>query len=164
MARRDLESHVAFLLYDAAKHLRLAIASRVEAFGLTPAMWRCLAYLELHGGSSLKALAEALEVQSMSVVRIVDELEKRGLVRRAAEPRDRRALQLHLTKAAEPVLERIWRVVDELIADAQGGMSAKDLAVLVQSLRSIRGALQKRAQHDLRAAPVPARRRKAAGP
>jgi DNA-binding MarR family transcriptional regulator len=150
MPVRNLESHVAFLLYDAAKHFRLAIAARVEVFGLTPAMWRCLAYLEIHGGASLRALAEALEVQPMSVVRIVDELETRGLVRRAADPRDRRALQLFLTDAAEPVVARIWQVVDDLVAETRGDMSNEQIEALANSLRTMRSALQ-------RLAAVPAR-------
>jgi DNA-binding MarR family transcriptional regulator len=155
MPARNLESHVAFLLYDAAKHFRLAIAARVEVFGLTPAMWRCLAYLEIHGGASLRALAEALEVQPMSVVRIVDELEKRGLVRRAADPRDRRALQLFLTGDAGPVVARIWQVVDDLVAETSGDMSKEQLEALVHSLRQMRGALQRLAPSPQRPGAAP---------
>ncbi|MFO1427989.1 MAG: MarR family transcriptional regulator [Steroidobacteraceae bacterium] len=143
MAARDHSTHPAVLIYDCAKHLRIALAARLEEYALTPAMWRCLAYLDAHAGASLSALAETLEVRSMSIMRVIDELERRGLVRRAANPRDRRALQLFLTPAGEPIVVRLWQLIDEIMDEARAGLTAAQRRDLLQGLQSLRAGLQR---------------------
>ena len=99
MTTAHREEHLAFLIHDAQKRLRQEFTRRVAAHALTPATARGLAFLSARSGASLKALADALEVQPMSMVRVVDDLEARGLLRREADPRDRRAHRLLLTAA-----------------------------------------------------------------
>ena len=152
------EDHLAFLIHLAAKRLRLEFARRAAEFDLTPSTARGLAFLQRRPGASLKALAEALEVQPMSVVRVVDDLESRGLVRRAPDPRDRRALSLTLTPAGEAAVRRIWKTrpwlsmtvaspssaavrriwktLDAIIGEACGGMSPAEHAGLARGLKA----------------------------
>ena len=91
MKAADRGEHLAFLIHDAQKRLRQEFTRRVAAHDLTPATARGLAFLSARSGASLTALSEALEVQPMSMVRVVDDLEARGLLRRESDPRDRRA-------------------------------------------------------------------------
>ncbi len=100
--------HPAFLIHDAAKRLRHEFGRRAARIDLTPAQSRCLVFLSFSPGANLKTLATALEVQSMSVLRVIDSLEERRLLRRDSDPGDRRALKLFLTRGGESAVERIW--------------------------------------------------------
>ena len=142
--------HLAFLIHDAAKRLRREFGLRAARFDITPSQARCLVLLAVRPGASMKALAEALEVQSMSVLRVVDGLEERELLRRENDPADRRALRLFLTKSGEGMVEKIWRALDEIIEDACAHMSATDRKELARSLKSLSVGMQSFEQEDRR--------------
>jgi DNA-binding MarR family transcriptional regulator len=59
--------------------------------------------------------------------RIVDRLEEAGLVERAADPADRRAWRLHVTVKAQPLVEKLRAIADDMIADAFAGIDPKDI-------------------------------------
>ena len=142
MKSADRGEHLAFLIHDAQKRLRQEFTRRVAAHDLTPATARGLAFLSARSGASLKALAEALEVQPMSLVRVVDELEARGLLRRESDPRDRRAWQLFLTADGEQVVDEIWRILDRIIAEACGAMGGVEVEALRAGLKATIAGLQ----------------------
>jgi MarR family transcriptional regulator for hemolysin len=142
MSKDNPREHLAFLIHDVAKRLRLEFGGRVARFELTPAQARCLAFLAFRPGASLKALASALEVQSMSVLRVVDELEERKLLRREVDADDRRALKLFLTKPGESKVERIWSVLDDITREACAGMTAAERRELSSSLMRLSVGMQ----------------------
>lgn len=137
------DQHLAFLLHVAAKRLRIEFARRSAAYGLTPSSARGLAFLARRPGASLTALAEALEVQPMSVVRVVDDLESQGLVRRDPDPRDRRALRLSLTAAGEAAEAQVWQTLDGIIVEATAGMAPDERAALVRGLQSLTAGMER---------------------
>jgi MarR family transcriptional regulator for hemolysin len=137
MATATPEDHLAFLIHLAAKRMRLEFASRAAGYGLTPSKARALAFLARRPGANLTALAEALEVQPMSVLRVVDDLEAQGMLRRDPDPDDRRALRLSLTAAGEAANARIWRTLDGIVGDATQGMTDESIARLIEGLRSL---------------------------
>ena len=137
MATTAPDNHLAFLIHLAAKRLRLEFASRAAGFGLTPSKARALAFLARRPGANLTALAEALEVQPMSVLRVVDDLEALGMLRREPDPKDRRALRLSLTAAGEAANAQIWQTLDGIVGEATQGMSAESLAGLVRGLKGL---------------------------
>lgn len=139
----DRGEHLAFLIHDAQKRLRQEFTRRVAAHDLTPATARGLAFLSARSGSSLKALSDALEVQPMSMVRVVDDLEARGLLRRESDPRDRRAHCLFLTTAGERVVDDIWLILDDIIAEACGTMSDAQVDALRTGLKAAIVGLQR---------------------
>jgi DNA-binding MarR family transcriptional regulator len=98
---------------------------------------RALAFLARRPGANLTALAEALEVQPMSVLRVVDDLETQGMLRREPDPKDRRALRLSLTAAGESANAQIWQTLDGIVGEATQGMSAESLAGLVRGLKGL---------------------------
>lgn len=142
MSKENPREHLAFLIHDVAKRLRLEFGRRVARFDFTPAQARCLAFLAFRPGASLKALAAALEVQSMSVLRIVDELQTRKLLRREVDPDDRRALKLFLTKPGHSKVERIWGVLDDITREACAGMTASQRRELSGSLLRLSAGMQ----------------------
>ena len=96
-----------FLLHDVARQLRVDADRRASAYGLTRAQWVILFWLERQPGLSQKELAEIVEVEPITVARLIDRLEERGLVERRDDPRDRRIWRLHLRPAAAPMLESL---------------------------------------------------------
>ena len=142
MSSDNPRGHLAFLIHDVAKRLRQEFGRRAARLELTPSQARCLVFLAVRPGASLKALAGALEVQSMSVLRVVDGLEQRKMLRRESDPADRRALKIFLTKAGEAGVERVLRTLDEIIADACDGMSHGDRKTLKNSLMSLSIGMQ----------------------
>lgn len=134
--------HLAFLIHDVAKRMRQEFGRRAARFDLTPAQARCLVVLAFHPGASLKALAAALEVQSMSVLRVIDSLEERRLLRRESDREDRRALKLFLTKEGESVARRIGTMLDDIIEEACAGIRASGREAIATSLTQLSTGMQ----------------------
>ena len=94
-----------FLLHDAARLLRKRFDQKARHLGLTRAQWQVLAHVARNEGLHQGALAEILELEPITLVRLIDRLEAAGMVERRAHATDRRLKLLHLTDKARPVLE-----------------------------------------------------------
>jgi MarR family transcriptional regulator, transcriptional regulator for hemolysin len=110
------------LLHDVARLIRTTADRRARAHGMTRAQWMILVRVHRHDGLTQRELAELLEVEPITVGRLVDRLEARGFVERRADPRDRRVWRLHLTPAAAPMLAEIDATRRELDAEATQGL------------------------------------------
>ena len=130
-----------FLLNDLARLLRTEADRRAKLHGMTRAQWGILLWLEREPGLSQRELAEVLEVEPITVARLVDRLERNGTVERRADGSDRRIWRLHLTGTAATVLAEIhaWRaaMVETLTQD----MSAEAQAQLTRALARMKGLL-----------------------
>ena len=93
-----------FLISDLARHMRTQADQRAREHGMTRAQWVILLRLERQPNLSQNELAALAEVEPITVARLVDRLEARGLVERHPDPKDRRVWRLRLTPAAAPVL------------------------------------------------------------
>ncbi len=100
----------AFLLAQVGAHAASQFAERLGALGLVPADAGILRMLRVAAGSSQQELAAMLQIHPSRMVAIVDNLEKRGLVERRANPDDRRLYSLYLTQAGGDALEKIGQV------------------------------------------------------
>jgi DNA-binding MarR family transcriptional regulator len=130
-----------FLVADVARMMRSAVQARLGDDPLTYAQARALVYLSRQEGARQVDLAEQLEIQPITLARLVDHLAAAGLVERRADPIDRRAYRLYLTAAAAPRLAAILDVVAAVRADALGGLDADEAARLVDGLHRIRANL-----------------------
>jgi len=126
------------LLHDVARIMRTKFDQRARSRGMTRAQWIILARVARHPGISQSELAAICEVEPITVARLVDRLEKRGLLERRADPTDRRIWRLHNLPAAQPILEEISGYRQDLIRriDAQIGLEARE--AMVDALISIR--------------------------
>src|ERR1700693_3535132 len=116
------------LLYDVARQMRTRADQRARTRGMTRAQWVILARLERQPGLTQNEMAAIVEVEPITIARLVDRLEARGLVERKADPRDRRVWRLHLTPAAAPVLREINKYrteINELITAGMGPATRK---------------------------------------
>src|ERR1700739_2780879 len=102
----DFERDLLFLLNDIGRLLRVDADKRARTHGMTRAQWGILIWLERQPGISQKELSELLEVEPITVGRLIDRLERRGMVQRRDDPADRRIWRLYLGKPALAVLEK----------------------------------------------------------
>jgi MarR family transcriptional regulator for hemolysin len=129
------------LLHDVARLIRVEADKRARVHDMTRAQWVLLLKLARHPGLSQKDLAEILEVEPMSVARLTDRLESRGLVERRADPKDRRIWRLHLCPKAEPVLREIEAQRERLADQVAGDLPESMTSVMLEGLSRMKAAL-----------------------
>jgi MarR family transcriptional regulator for hemolysin len=123
-----------FLLHEVARLQRRRFEQRARVEGLTRSQFQAIAYLSRHEGIHQAALAELLEVEPISLVRILDKLAERGLIERRQHPTDRRSWLLFLKDDARPLLAAMECVGDVTRAEALEGVSSEDQNSLMRTL------------------------------
>ncbi|HTQ15040.1 MAG TPA: MarR family transcriptional regulator [Rhizomicrobium sp.] len=129
------------VLNDVARLVRTRFDQRARAYGMTRAQWLILARLNRQPGLSQNEMAAICEVEPITVGRLIDRLEARGLVERRADPSDRRVRRLHLLPAAMPIIEEITRYKELLHDEIVEGVSAADYPRVVEALLTIKNNL-----------------------
>lgn len=135
---------LAFLLNDAARLLRRRFDGRARALGVSRAQWQVLFALSRQEGSNQTSLADYLEVETITLCRMVDRLADAGLVERRADPADRRAWRLFLTDAAHPLLDQLRQVGEDVVEGALAGIPEAQRAVMREGLSQVRSNLSAR--------------------
>ena len=118
-----------FEIGETAHALRKAFDRRAVGLGVTRAQWKVLVRLERQPGLRQIELADMLDIEPITLSRIVDRLEEAGLVERAADPADRRAWRLHVTVRAQPLIAKLHAVADEMIAETFGELDPKEIEI-----------------------------------
>lgn len=134
---------VGFLLHDVARLLRKRFEQNARARepGVTRSQWQVLAYLDRNQGIQQGGLAELLEVEPITVGRIIDKLQACGLVERRPHPTDRRIWQLYLTDKAGPMLAEMREIAELTRAEAFGDISESDRDVIMSLLGTMKDNL-----------------------
>jgi DNA-binding MarR family transcriptional regulator len=135
------DSDFLFLLYDVARLMRTRADQRARTRGMTRAQWVILARLERQPGMSQNEMAAVVEVEPITIARLVDRLEARGLVERKSDPRDRRVWRLHLTPAATPILREIKKYRAELHQLISEGIDPAILKTMTDGLLRMKANL-----------------------
>jgi MarR family transcriptional regulator for hemolysin len=139
----DPARHLSFLIKDVSR-LSLKNFERLAdkvGLGLTPEECRVLIYLEHRQGTAQVDLAEYMGSSPITLMRVLDRMEQDGWVERRPDPEDRRVRRLHLTRAAMPVIPRIWVIADRARAESLAGLDSVDRQRLIGLLERIRGNL-----------------------
>lgn len=126
------------LITDVARLLRRSFDRRLESLALTQAQWRALVNIARTEGLSQTALAECLEIQPITVGRLIDRMESAGWVERRSHPADRRAVQLYLTAKSQPIIEEIHSRANDMMAECVVGMSSTAQKQLFEQLQRIK--------------------------
>src|SRR6185437_14538059 len=140
-----LESPVRFLVSQLGLQSAQAFTAALAPLGLTPTRYGILMNVARQEGRTQQELATALGLHRNSMVGLIDDLEKSGLVERRRHPNDRRAYAIHLTPAARDVLAEGGRIADELEAATLEPLSARERADLVATLTRLVAAAGYRA-------------------
>ena len=133
-----VEREIAFTIMDVARLLKTLADQRARQYGMTRAQWAVLIRLDRSEGLKQSELAEILDLQPITLTRLLDRLAQNGLIERRADPNDRRANRLFLTPAARPLLERLAEIGAELMGTVLEGLDAKARDKLQQSLEVMR--------------------------
>jgi MarR family transcriptional regulator for hemolysin len=148
MLPRSLNREFAFTVNDVGRMLRTYADHKARQFGITRAQWVVLARLDRFEGLKQSELAEMLDLQPISLTRLLDRLCDSGLIERRADPNDRRAKRLFLTPAARPLLERLADLGEEMMKSALAGVDRDSVERMVGQLaivkENLRQAIQQR--------------------
>lgn len=139
-----MNDSLGFLLNDAARLYRRAFNARIREEGFTALQWRLMVYLKRCPGIRQGPVADLLEVEPITLSRMVDRLVDSGFVERHADPADRRAWQLHLTARAEDLLEHVRPVGTQLNELACEGLSDEERHTLFTLVERVRSNLSQR--------------------
>src|SRR5437764_15356824 len=132
-----------FEIAETAHALRKAFDRRAVGMGVTRAQWKVRFRLERQPGLRQIELADMLDVEPITLSRIIDRLEEAELVERVSDPSDRRAWRLHITAQAQPLVEKLHAIADEMIAEAFAGIDPKEIEIT----REVLGRVRENASH-----------------
>ena len=132
-----------FALHDVARLMRTLSDQRARAHNMTRAQWSVLSKLQRSQGVKQSELAVLLDIQPITLARLVDKLSDLGLVERRDDPNDRRANRLFLTETAAPVLDRLNALGETLVGQALADFDAFEIVALGKSMERIRTNLKR---------------------
>jgi len=130
-----------FEIAETAHALRRSFDRRAASLGVTRAQWKVLFRLTRQPGLRQVELADKLDVEPITLSRIIDRLSEAGLVERTPDPADRRAWRLQVTDTAQPLIAKLRKLAEGLVDDAFKGLSGEELEAMRGSLTRIRDNL-----------------------
>jgi DNA-binding MarR family transcriptional regulator len=135
-----------FALFETQRMLRLYADKLAVRHGITRAQWAVLAKLERTEGLKQSELADMMEIQPITLTRLIDRLCNNDLIERREDPKDRRANRLYLRPAARPLLTQLAELRAEITQTALNHLTAAEADALVGQLEfikdNVRDALQ----------------------
>ena len=142
MPAQPINREVAFTIMDVARLLKTFADQQARQYGMTRAQWAVLVRLDRSEGLKQSELAELLDLQPISLTRLLDRLAENKLIERRADPNDRRANRLFLTPAARPLLERLSELGTDMMATVLEGLDAKTIERMLRDLGLVKGNLR----------------------
>lgn len=141
---RPAPKTIGFLLNDTERMFRRAFDARSRELGITATQSRVLGYVLRNPGIRQRSLAELIEVEPITLSRMISRLEQSGLIVRSADPTDRRARLLDLTPLAEPLLDELRKTARAVVAEATDGFSTAEREQLTNLVERVRSNLSRR--------------------
>lgn len=137
-----------FLMHDATRLIRRRFEARAAELGLTSAQWRLVVHLIRRGPMPQARIAELLEIEPISVSRLVDRMQEAGWVVREPDPTDRRIRIVHPTEKTRAALAEAKSIADDIYADALAGLPPGTQEGLMATLRIIISNLSQNTESD----------------
>jgi MarR family transcriptional regulator, transcriptional regulator for hemolysin len=147
MLPRSLNREFAFTLNDVARMLRTYADHKAGQFGVTRAQWAVLVRLDRFEGLKQSELAEMLDLQPITLTRLLDRLAECGLIERRPDPNDRRAKLLYLTPKAKPLLDQLGELGNELMGTSLAGVDREHIELMVAQLAIVKENLRQAIQN-----------------
>ncbi len=158
MLPHSISREFAFSINDVARMLKTFADYKASQFGITRAQWVVLVRLDRFEGLKQSELADMLDLQPISLTRLLDRLCDCGLIERRSDPNDRRAKRLFLTPAARPLLEQLGDLGEQVMANALAGVEPGTVDLIVEQLAIVKENLRRAIQHRSAAGPTEGRR------
>ena len=138
----DLKKQLITQLVESSRFLRNYIDHRAKGRGTTRAQWIVLFRLREQEGLSQVDLADVLELQPISLVRLLDRLVEHGLVERRHDPRDRRANRLFLTASGRQLADDLDSLRDSIATDVLQDIPVAAIETSLETLRDIKDRIK----------------------
>ncbi|MER9326965.1 MarR family transcriptional regulator [Mesorhizobium sp. M0152] len=123
-----------FLIHDVQRLMRKRFETRASGLGLSSAQWRLMVRVAKEAGVTQARLAELLEIEPISVSRLVDRMEEGGWIERRADATDRRVRMIFPTAKASAAYAEVKSLAGEVYEDSLVGVSPEDRGVLIRAL------------------------------
>lgn len=143
MSRADLSAEMIDAMAKVNRRLRTLFDARVKERGLTLARARTLLTLIEQEGLYQKELAEVLEIENATMVRLIDGLERQAFVERRAVEGDRRAKCIMMTEEGKRLAEEVVKLAGDVRADLLEGISDEDLNTALNVMRKMSDSMNK---------------------
>jgi MarR family transcriptional regulator for hemolysin len=144
--RGSVDMNLLFTLGEVQRLVRAYADKEAARFSITRAQWAVLAKVERNEGMKQTELAEQMEMQPITLTRLIDKLCESDWIERRGDASDRRVNRLYLLKAGRALLGRLSGLRSELTATALEGINPADahrlLAQLEQIKENVRNAIQ----------------------
>jgi MarR family transcriptional regulator, transcriptional regulator for hemolysin len=150
MPEFDFNRSFGFVLHETARMLTKRFDQRAKGLGLSRAQCQLLAYLVYHEGINQSGLAELLEIEPISLARLIDRMEQAGWVERRPDPRDRRAWLLFMTEKAKPLFAKMIDIGTEVRGEALSGFSKAEHDQIMALLLRVRSNLSEKGSEAAR--------------
>ena len=144
----DLKRQLVAQLVETSRLLRNFIDHRAKTRGTTRAQWIVLFRLRQQEGLSQVDLADVLELQPISLVRLLDRLVEHGLLERRHDPKDRRANRLFLTASGRQLVDDLDSLRDAIATDVIHDMPAETVKTTPSALRDIKDRIKSLSDHN----------------
>lgn len=139
-----MDDNVGVLIGQVARLMRRSFDERARSIGVTRPQWQVLSLLGRNEGINQGGLAELLEVEPITLGRMIDRLQEASLVERRADPADRRAWRLFLTERGAGLVDQLRPLAAETIEDVLEGVDAAQRAELTSALGKMLANLSRR--------------------
>jgi MarR family transcriptional regulator for hemolysin len=147
--QRPLRRELTFQLVETARLLRTHVDRRAREHGTTRAQWGVLGRLRRQEGLNQITLAEQLDMQPISVARLIDRLEGQKLVERRPDPGDRRAHLLHLTPEGRTLVDGLDDLRNDIAAELLGDVEEAAIRATLDTLATVRDRIRAQSQERL---------------
>jgi MarR family transcriptional regulator, transcriptional regulator for hemolysin len=148
MSPNPTHREILFQLTDVARALRTYVDQCVRRHGMTRAQWGVLLRLDRREGMTQAEMADALEIQPISLVRLIDRLCEQKLVERRPHPSDRRANRLYLTPKGRATLERLAPLGREISGEVLAGFEEREIRQVLHQLMRVKDNIRAAAEAD----------------
>lgn len=128
---------LAVLLHDTARALRRRFEVRMSGHNLSSAQWRLLVLACKYPCAAQGFFADKLEIEPISVSRLIDRMVKGGWLQRQDDPKDRRVKLVLPTDQALSAYREIMDIADDVYREALLGLTEDETQVLLKGLATI---------------------------
>lgn len=143
-----MDENIGTMLAQVSRLLRRSFDARARGIGVTRPQWQVLSLLSFNAGINQGGLADLLEVEPITLGRMIDRLQDASLVERRPDPADRRAWRLFLTDKGQMLLDQLRPFALETYDIALEGIDEPERAALMAALGRMRTNLSRRQSLD----------------
>jgi len=148
MTPQPIKREIAFTIMDVARLLKTYADQRARQFGISRAQWAVLLRIDRTEGLKQSELAEILDLQPISLTRLLDRLADNGLIERRSDPNDRRANRLYLKPAAKPLLDRLSELGADMMETVLEGLPPRSIDRMLEELGMLKDNLRRAINRD----------------